>query len=208
MLEGIDTSNYQGQISWREAHNSGLSFGIVKATEGTEFTDQCFGSSWQQLHDLGMPRAAYHFFYDHIDPVSQVEFFHDHVRSQGRFHYGDAVMIDVEEVGVTNAGLCVDNLKTFIRRVWHDIDKPIGIYTNGDTWLNLLGNPDDELFRRCFLWQGSLGPGLAKLAPWPKGPSFLQYSWTGRIPGVSTPVDLDRFFGTLTQLRKLFRARQ
>jgi lysozyme len=208
VLEGIDTSNYQGIVDWRSAHNAGKAFGIVKATEGVEFEDQDFAQSWAYLKRLNMPRAAYHFFYDHIDPVQQVQYFHGWVRENGRFAYGDSAVVDVEETSVTNAPTCVANLKLFIEHVWKEIDKPVGIYTNADTWRNLLGNPDDPIFRRCYLWQASLGPSTIRLAPWPKGPSIVQYSFTGHCPGVAGQVDLDRFYGNIVQLRTLFRARQ
>lgn len=204
VIEGLDTSSYQGPVNWRETRDQGnKSFGIPKATEGTTVRDIDFPASWEQLHALQMPRIAYHFFYDALPVPDQVGNLHDYVRAHGHFTYGDGIAVDVEEVSVTDSQLCITGLLAFIRQCWHDINKPVLIYTNGDTWRRLLNNPDHPVFRACALWQAGSGPSLAPLKPWPKGPSIWQYSSTGHSPGVNGTVDLDRFYGTVKQLRKI-----
>jgi lysozyme len=203
VLEGIDTSKYQGVVDWKAARSAGKQFALPQATFGLAGNDPMFQQSWASLHLIGMPRIAYHFFYDIYDGVAQANNLHQFVHDSGGFVYGDAVAVDVEEVSVTDATLCIDRLEAFILQAWDQIAKPVFIYTNADTWKNRLGNPTNGIFARCPLWQAALGPKIDRLAAWPSGLSILQYSFSGHCPGITGNVDLDRFYGSMVQLNKI-----
>jgi GH25 family lysozyme M1 (1,4-beta-N-acetylmuramidase) len=57
----VDVSNYQGQVDWSAVVASGVAGGIVKATEGTGFTDGQFIRNWTALGRAGARRGCYHF---------------------------------------------------------------------------------------------------------------------------------------------------
>ena len=50
---------------------SGRKFGIVKATEGTGYTDSSFAANWAAMPKAGVIRGAYHFFHPNLDAVMQ-----------------------------------------------------------------------------------------------------------------------------------------
>lgn len=202
-LEGIDVSFYQGMVNWRAVKRAGKSFAIIKASEAATITDPQLDSNWRIAHAVGLPRIAYHFWYDNVAPKLQVERLHQSVRNAGHFLHGDGVAIDVEEVSITEPSISFDNLLTTVELIRHDIAKEILIYTNYDTWVNMLGNPTHEALNDVALWLGNWSFNVPSLKQWPGGPAIMQYSGHGHCPGVDGEVDLDRFYGSMHQLRKL-----
>jgi GH25 family lysozyme M1 (1,4-beta-N-acetylmuramidase) len=69
MLRGIDVSTHQGTIDWDEVAGAGLSFAIIKATQGrseaTEglrnFTDSKFKRNITEAHRIGLRVGVYHY---------------------------------------------------------------------------------------------------------------------------------------------------
>lgn len=97
-VRGIDISRWQGlDFDWRT--HPGLQFGMAKATEGTEFTDQAFthnwGGMWDYQADHRMPRFAYHFFHAGQDPIHQAEFLVLTAKKNGLYP-GDNFVLDLE----------------------------------------------------------------------------------------------------------------
>ena len=61
MKRGIDVSTYQGKINWMDARASGISFAMIKATQGRsetqsyrDFTDSQFSANITGAHYVGM----------------------------------------------------------------------------------------------------------------------------------------------------------
>lgn len=69
MLRGIDVSTHQGTIDWDEVAGVGLSFVIVKATQGRSqataglrnFTDSKFKRNITEAHRIGLRVGVYHY---------------------------------------------------------------------------------------------------------------------------------------------------
>src|ERR1700754_4384607 len=53
---GQDVSSYQPLYDWNA---SPAQFGIIKATEGTSFSDSAFARHWRELGKKGIVRGAY-----------------------------------------------------------------------------------------------------------------------------------------------------
>jgi lysozyme len=206
-LRGIDVSLFQGHVDWHAVKASGIAFTAIKATEGLTIHDPQFPANWSGAKAAGLVRGAYHFFHAKLDGAQQADFLHAYVRDHGHFVSGDFVMVDIEETSIDgqSAAVALEQLRAFVKRARQQIAKPVFIYTDPNTWLNLLGNPlHGQLLGNCPLWLADLNPPpLPKLKNWPQGPSVLQHSFTGRVPGISGDVDLDTFFGTMAQLKKL-----
>ena len=208
VLEGIDVSAYQGVINWQAVRRAGKTFAFIKATEGIGYIDPQFERNWSEAQRNGLHRIAYHFFYDHFSAVEQVDFHHRVVRDAGHFIYGDATMVDVEELGVTSSGQTLGTLKEYVAKALHDIDKPVIVYTDPNTWINLLGNPTIPELENCPLYLADLSGYVPVLNTWPHGLAFLQYSFTGHCPGIDSDVDLDRFYGSSSQLKRILQLRR
>jgi lysozyme len=206
ILEGVDTSSYQGAVNWKAVHQQGRKdFAVIKATEALDIVDPELQQSWNECKDAGMIRLAYHFFYDHLDPIRQADFFHEAVKNAGRFVTGDGVVIDVEETSISDASTALGYIIAFVERCRVQINKKVLIYTNADTWKNILGNPMDNRLSNQPLWLANLSAGVPYIRQWPKGPSMVQYSFHGHCPGINAEVDLDRFYGNRAQLQLLLK---
>jgi lysozyme len=61
-IYGVDVSDHQGRIDWREVARSDVSFAFVKATEGSTYVDSDFAADVAQARSAGLLTGAYHFF--------------------------------------------------------------------------------------------------------------------------------------------------
>ena len=75
-VQGFDISHYQGNVDFQGAYNSGARFVIIKATEGTSYTDPDFSSHYEGATNAGLIRGGYHFAHpDESDGATQANFF-------------------------------------------------------------------------------------------------------------------------------------
>src|SRR5699024_636340 len=59
---GIDVSSHQRDIDWQQVAADGYSFAYLKATEGSNFTDDRFQENWDVAKAAGITPGAYHYF--------------------------------------------------------------------------------------------------------------------------------------------------
>src|SRR6202012_1650856 len=94
VVEGVDLSDGQGTVNWKNAHSDGIQFGIVKATQGTYNTQTGFAANWSGMKSAGVIRGAYHFFDPTDDGVAQANHF---LSVMGPLSPGDLPpMLDIE----------------------------------------------------------------------------------------------------------------
>ena len=74
-IRGIDVSDYQPIVDWQAVARSGISFAVIKSTEGESFVCKVFPSYWEQTKANGLIRGAYHFFKPDSDPIKQAYHF-------------------------------------------------------------------------------------------------------------------------------------
>lgn len=99
--QGIDLSSYQPVLT----SLAGLDFAIIKATEGTSWTDPHFAASWKFLE--GKRRGAYHFFHPGLSVEAQVALFIAVVARQG-LRPGDILAMDAEISEGTDGTILMD----------------------------------------------------------------------------------------------------
>lgn len=77
-VKGIDISHHNRVYNWSKVSKQN-DFCIMKATEGSSFTDNKFNSYWTNSKKNGMVRGAYHFFKPGVSAEKQFENFKRHV---------------------------------------------------------------------------------------------------------------------------------
>lgn len=78
-IQGMDVSNYQGEVDWPSAWAQGARFAYVKASEGTFYTNPSFNKQYSGSTAVGMYRGAYHFAMPTLTSGrEQANFFVDH----------------------------------------------------------------------------------------------------------------------------------
>lgn len=192
-IEGIDVSYHQKIIDWPKVIASGIKFAFIRVSDGG-FFDPKFKQNWAEAKPI--VRGAYQYFRPRQNPQRQAEMMLKYAPDADL-----PLVLDLETLdGVDHA--------TFIGRVdaWRDIiieetkRKPI-IYTSAGFW-NRLGvgaTIGGDLW--VAHWTARPKPFLPFI--W-KDWAFWQYSDKGAVPGITEIVDLDRYHGTLEELRERY----
>jgi len=145
-LDGVDVSEFQGNINWNMVKASGKDFGYARALDGIFFVDNAFVTNYQGMKAAGMKAGGYLYFRAWYDPATQARIFIDQLQKAG-YAPGDLLpVIDVEpDVQSTSPyvppATVVANLRIVEDLVQDAIGTPPVIYTNPDYWAVELGNP-------------------------------------------------------------------
>ncbi|WP_432448549.1 glycoside hydrolase family 25 protein [Aliiroseovarius marinus] len=194
-VHGLDVSRWQGDINWKQARRSGVSFVFIKATEGVEEKDPMFQSHWRGAGRAGVPRAAYHYFYFCAPATKQARWF---IRNVPKLRNGLPHVLDMEwnprsptcrhrptpRKVRAEAKRFLDILEAHYGR------RPI-VYTTVDFWQDTgIGKLKDTYF-----WLRSVAAHPKDRYP---GANWLfwQYTGTGLVPGVKGKVDINVFRST------------
>jgi lysozyme len=200
-VHGIDVSRWQGTIDWLSVREAGIAFAFLKATEGGDHTDPSFPGNWEAAARAGVPRGAYHFYYFCRPAEEQARWFIQHVprdpaalppvldlewnhKSPSCRHRPDAATVRAE------AARFLDILTA------HYGQRPV-VYTTVDFYRDTgIGSlPGTEFWLRSVAGHPStVYPGQR----W----TFWQYTGTGFVPGISGPVDINVFAGSVDDWRR------
>lgn len=209
LLSGIDVSHFQGTVDWPAAAAGGIAFAYAKTSDGGTGSDQKFATNWAGMKAAGIPRGAYHFFRPATSAEAQADHF---VQLVGALAPGDLPpMLDLEETKTATApeqwdAVAVDARVPLVLTWLERVEAALGLrpilYTRRGFVQTYF--PDPGQLTDYLLWvahyTGKPAPDVP--AGWQDW-TFWQFSETGTVPGIAGSVDLDRFNGTLEQLRAL-----
>lgn len=211
-VTGIGAASYQGNVDWSQVAASGRKFALVKATEGTTYTNPYFSEQYGGAKAAGLYAAAYAFARpDANDPVQQA----DYLVANAQFADDGKtlpLMLDMEGPydGISGYDQCW-NLSTsamtswitaFVDEVRKATGKPMIIYTSASWWNTCTGGTSalSDQWLDVASWTSASSPTMP--SGWPAW-TFWQYSGGSSTPGVSGPADQDVFYGSLAQLAAL-----
>ena len=197
-LQGIDVSSHQGEIDWKQVADSGIDFAIIRAgfrgygTQGSLNVDERFHTNMKGALDAGLEVGVY-FFSQATDVNEAEEEARLLLRELEGYEVTFPVIFDWERIqdsaARTNAvtGKTITLMaETFCAQIEQAGYLP-GVYFNQD-----MGYLELEL--------GRLADYPFWLAEYDARPNFhysfdlWQYSSSGTIPGIETPVDLNLSF--------------
>lgn len=194
--KGIDVSRYQNVTSWQSVRDSGISFVIIKSTEGTGFVDGSFTSHLQGAKSVGMKVGVYHFCRakDTNSAIQEADFFISTINSVGGFGVLDiAPVLDLETPEGASRDNVVQICRTWIERVKSASGMQPILYSFpsfADTYL-------DSSLADIPLWLANYNVQQpADRAGWSRW-TFLQYSEQGKVSGIEGYVDLDEYDGDI-----------
>ncbi|MHB8450215.1 MAG: GH25 family lysozyme [Mycobacteriales bacterium] len=196
-LGGPDVASYQHPggmgIDWAAVAASGQRFAIIKATEGTYYTNPYFASDWAGAGAAHLDRAGYHFAEPSLPPSSaaaQAVYF-IHVLGTTR-ELGDfPPILDLEVTGGLSPPQLIAWTQTFLTTVSDLTGRVPVIYTDPSFWEEAMG--DTTAFASYPLWIADYGPGSP---PEPGGWSswtLWQYTDNASVPGIGTAADRSWF---------------
>ena len=193
---GIDVSTFQGEIDWKTVKESGIDFAIIrcgirgygtaKLVEDSRFADNIKGAS-----EAGVQVGVY-FFTQAINKEEAVEEAEFVLSLLEEYDVKGPVVIDTEFVDNEARAdkLSVDEMTdvvvAFCDRIAQAGREPM-IYTGLKYYIRRLDMSRLEPYAKWFAYYNTPLYFPYKLDMW-------QYSKSGRVPGISTEVDLDILF--------------
>jgi GH25 family lysozyme M1 (1,4-beta-N-acetylmuramidase) len=203
---GVDVSSWQHKngatINWKAVRAAGNSFAVIKATEGTNYTNPQFAADKAGARAAGLVVGAYHYARPAM-PIStaidQANYFlaaAGNVNTVGQL----APVLDLEQTGGLNPADLTTWTRTFLRTVEARTGRTPILYTFRTFWTNKIANT--AAFAKYPLWfalyNSDKSPG-ALPGGWP---SWLiwQYDSGGAVNGITGRVDMNAFCCSPTDL--------
>ncbi|WP_462185673.1 GH25 family lysozyme [Frankia sp. CcWB2] len=203
---GIDVASWQhpggSPIDWIAARGSGLSFAIIKATEGTNYTNPYFAADREAAAKAGLVVGAYHYarparpISTAVDQAQRFITVSGLTRAAGQL----APVLDLEDDGGLDPATLAAWTRAFLEKIETETGRAPILYTYRSFWTKKLA--DDHSFARYPFWfaiynnkatPGWLPGGWTKWALW-------QYTSSGNVPGIMGNVDLNVLCCTPTAL--------
>lgn len=189
---GIDVSEYQGDISWERVKPQ-IGFAILRlgwiGRAGSWKLDAKFQRNYQICQRLGIPIGVYVYCYSG-DPASSAAGAEWALKNLTPGTLALPVFIDMEEPGLANLGrgVLTEITVSFCEKVRQGGYIP-GVYANLNWYNNYLDK--ETLKSRYFTWIAAYSAGTDRF----KGEyDMWQNSSTGRLDGISGPVDTDYLY--------------
>lgn len=196
VLKGIDVSKWDGDIDWKKVKKAGIDFAIIRAGYGQNSIDYKFRENIEGAYKNGIIVGIYWFSYAYNTNMAKNEakkcmeilkIYKNKITMPVFFDFEYDSMDHANKHGVTlNKNEVSDIAETFC----HTITKGgyrCGIYTNLD-YVNRYFKQD--VLNKYDVW----------IAQWTSTCTYKhkyimwQYSSTGRVPGITTNVDMNLYY--------------
>lgn len=189
---GIDVSAHNGEIDFRKVAADGVSFVIIKATEGGTFKDRRFVDNLRKAREAGLKVGAYHFFRFDTPGYMQGLNFLNSIRGR---KLDLPTVIDVEEWAnpVSQPTPIVLNRLSEMIDYLEERGCRVMLYTNKNGYERFVRGR----FESYPIW-------ICSLVDEPDGIDWTLWQGThnGRIDGVGHPVDINAFVGSAAEWEK------
>ena len=209
-LFGVDVSEHQDGMSLKRAASEGISFAIIRTTDGTH-RDRCYRSHLDDAESAGLVTAAYHYLRNPSEGTTVAQQVQASLEVMGDKRR--PVWIDVE----TTAGLHVDHIRQCKAEFEKHGVRVIGCYSYVPYWEGSIAPHEPDSHEFGAFWVAAYGqnpygkprdiyPG-DQHRQWshPLGnqkPVMWQYGSNAQVAGYS--VDINAYRGTKAELRALF----
>jgi len=185
---GIDVSTHQGNIDWSLASKE-IDFAILRASYSTT-TDDKFYRNADACTQYGVPFGVY--VYSYATTVAEVQAEANHVVSLIK-NYDLALPVFFDFEDPSQAALSTAQKKELIKG-FIDVIKAAGYEPGLYSFLSWFdSNFSDSYFNSLPKWIAQIEVSNCSYT---RGVRMWQYSWTGRISGISGDVDCNYYYGT------------
>lgn len=202
---GIDISNYQPNVDFKKVKSSGRDFVITLATDGKSFTNKLYGKQNSGAQKAGLYHGAYHFARPNQSSArSQADRF---LKQANYKHDGKTLppMLDMEPDSNGGCyGISAKKMNSWIgeftKRVKEKTKRDAIIYTSPSFWKQCTSS--SESFAKNPLNVAAWGVSKPSMFGGWKQYTFWQYSNKGNVSGISGDVDVDKFNGDESALKR------
>lgn len=192
-IQGLDVSEFQGNVDWAQVKNAGYQFAMLRAGYGYRTPDQQFVRNITECNRVGIPAGAYWFCYA-LGPEDAIQEADGCVEAISPYRLEYPICYDIEQASINYAAqngvtitpeLATEIVTAFCNRI--EEHGYFAMYYSNQNFLNTY--LPWELARRYALWYAwynQLYDGIDC--------GIWQYTSTGSVPGISGNVDLDTSF--------------
>lgn len=185
--KGLDVSQWQGHIDFQRVKDAGYSVVYIKAGEGSNTTDPFFEENYRKARRAGMEVGFY--YYVTARSASQARHqAHHFVKITAKKEYECRLAMDFEDLIGLSQGEIREIGSAFLRSV-EDLTKTKPMvysdYSNTAIWKRPITDYP--------LWLAYYNRRVPEPVNGWRTYTVWQYSNEGRVPGISTRVDLDQF---------------
>lgn len=193
-------------MDWPAVARAGIEFCFIKATEGASHVDARFASNWRAAAEAGLVRGAYHFFHPAISVTAQADLF---LRTVPRLEPDDLPpVLDLEAPEEWQGVPVLQRAQLalgWLRAVEDRLHLTPILYLSPAFMTDILHNASALEQYPVWLAQYTTEAAPDVPKPWAKW-TFWQHTRQATLPGILSKVDLNRFNGTLDELKSLGRA--
>ena len=200
--KGIDVSKWQATVDWAKVAADGVKFGVARTSDGTTYDDKYFTANWQGMKNNGIIRGAYQFFRPDQDAVAQAKFMINKLKAAGGLQGGDLPpVLDLEKNGGLSTSGVVNAVDKWIAYIEQNTGRRPIIYTGSYFWD---ASAATTKYKSYALWTAHYTTKSCPLVPnaWSKW-AIWQYTDKGTVNGVSGSCDMNRFNGTVADIKAL-----
>lgn len=197
--KGVDVASHQhpfgSRVDWKRVRLNGYSFALIKATEGTHYTNPYFRQNRDEARRSAMIIGTYHYGRPDQSPVLQALHYADTIQCQNN-PLDMPPVLDLEITGGQGPILLHAWTAVFLSTLNIRCGTNSMIYTYPYFWRTAMRNT--PLFSFAPLWLADYNGKDGPTTPLPGGWTnwkIWQYTSTGRVPGINAAVDLNRFNG-------------
>lgn len=190
-INGIDVSNWSGNIDFSQVAQTDVKIVYIQATEGVYYTDPYLHEFYNGAKANGLKVGFYHYFNPGSSPTprEQARYFVDALKG---FKIDCRLALDLEETGGLNNEKLTNQAIEFLEAVkeFSGLDVVVYTYTNfAQTSLNT--NSDIGNYK---VWIAEYSSNYPQQNPvWGEEYIGWQYSDSGDVRGVGANTDLDYF---------------
>lgn len=192
--EGIDVSEWQGEIDWQKVKNAGIEMVYIRSSAGSAYRDARFAENYAGAKENGMKVGFYHYVTaKNVEQAQQqAEFF---VNVIGSTTPECKLAMDFESFGSLTAAQVNEISEAFLQTVQERSGRQVCIYSDASNARSVFG----ESLTKYPLWVAEYGANN----PEPNGKwevwAGFQYTDVGRIDGINGNVDRDIFTDLLIE---------
>jgi lysozyme len=185
-IYGIDVSHHQKDIDWAKVKywkGNKISFVYIKATEGATYIDKNYQKNFKGAKKNNLLVGSYHYFRTTSSVEDQFENFINNVDNSKQ----DLIpLVDVEEKRNWNDSEFHKNFQKFLNMVENHYGQKPMIYTVNSFYNHHLSGKYKS-YHFLIGRYGENSPNMRDKSNW----TIWQFSETGKIEGVTKPVDID-----------------
>lgn len=189
IYEGIDVSDWQGNINYSEVKASGIDIVYIKASQGTNITDPYFKTNYNNAKMNDLKVGLYHFLTARTEEeaIEEAEYFSSVISGTSP---DCKLAMDFENFGNLTKDEINSISTTFLEKVKSLTNKAVIIYSDAYNARNIF---DSKLANSYPLWIAEYDVSSpSSNVNWNSWVGF-QYSDTGTISGIKGFVDRDKF---------------